>query len=128
MEQIDEARLAPDFGVEGDARGKPGRRQVTILFLEDWAAACFALGAERPWITRRANLLVEGLYNPRAAGGTLAIGKARLLITGECDPCQKMDAAWPGLQDALKPNWRGGLTATVIEGGDIETGFGVRLL
>lgn len=128
MEQLDEARLSPEFGVEGDCRGKPGKRQITILFLEDWAAACLALGAERSWTLRRANLLVEGMNNPRAKGGTLAIGAARLLITGECDPCQRMDESWPGLQAALTPDWRGGLLAQVLEPGDIETGFGVRLL
>lgn len=128
MEQLDEARLAPEFGVEGDFRGKPGKRQITILFLEDWSAVCAQLGDQRSWTLRRANLLIEGLANPRAPGGVLAIGPARLRITGECDPCGRMDGQWPGLTNALKPDWRGGLIAQVIEPGAIETGFGVRLL
>jgi MOSC domain-containing protein YiiM len=33
-----------------------------------------------------------------------------------------MDSAWPGLQAALAPEWRGGVTVRVIVGGDVAVG------
>jgi MOSC domain-containing protein YiiM len=101
---------------------------VTILFAQDWAAACAALGETCAWTIRRANLLVEGVANPREAGGLIEIGQALLLITGETDPCSRMDAQWPGLRDALTPDWRGGVTARVVRGGAIRAGDQARLV
>jgi MOSC domain-containing protein YiiM len=112
-------------GIAGDFRGQPGARQVTVLFAEDWRAACAELGADLDWTARRANLFVEGLTNPRSAGGRLRIGSVVLAITGETDPCSNMDRAYQGLRAALTPNWRGGLTARVVEGGPIAIGDAV---
>lgn len=122
MEELRSASISPQAGVAGDFRGKPGRRQVTILFRQDWQAAIANLDPQTPWTVRRANLLVTGLANPKAPGGVLAIGAARFLITGETDPCIRMDEQLAGLQEAMKPDWRGGLTARVLTGGEIEVG------
>ncbi len=122
------ADITVEAGLAGDCRGRPGRRQVTVLFAEDWAAACAALGEERPWALRRANLLVAGLPNPRAAGGLLRVGAALFEITGETEPCARMDSQWPGLRAALLPDWRGGLTARVRAGGEVRVGDPVDLL
>lgn len=122
MLTADAAMLTPEAGIAGDFRGAPGARQATILFEEDWLAACAALGETRDWTVRRANLLVRGVANPKAAGGRLRIGAALLEITGETDPCSNMDRQWPGLTAALGPDWRGGLTARVLEGGQVSVG------
>lgn len=116
------ARISVENGLEGDWRGAFENRQLTIMFADDWAKACAELGETRDWTIRRANLLVGGLINPQAPGGVLAIGPVRLLITGETDPCSRMDAQWPGLRAALSSAWRGGLTTRVLTGGDIKTG------
>jgi MOSC domain-containing protein YiiM len=58
----------------------------------------------------------------------LAIGAARFLITGETEPCIRMDEQLDGLQEALRPNCRGGLTARVIADGEIAVGDKVEWL
>jgi len=126
MEELANALLSPASGVAGDARGKPGRRQVTILDQAAWDAACADLG--RPglsWLLRRANLLISGLDLRDTAGRKLRIGPVLLEITGETDPCRKIDRPTPGLMQALTPDWRGGVTARVREGGRIEPGMAV---
>jgi MOSC domain-containing protein YiiM len=120
--------VTPEHGVAGDFRGAPGVRQVTIVFEDDWRVAGEALGAELPWTHRRANFLVGGLANPRAAGGRLQIGAATFAITGETEPCANMDRQHDGLRAALTPDWRGGLTAQVLAGGRVSVGDAVRWL
>jgi MOSC domain-containing protein YiiM len=85
------------------------------------------LDAELPWTTRRANLLVEGIPLAHTEGRRLQIGGLLLEITGECDPCQRMDQAKPGLQDALTPDWRGGVLCRVLEGAEIKVGDAVSM-
>ena len=106
-------RVSVACGVEGDFRGKPGRRQVTVLAREAWEAACADVGRELGWTTRRANLLVEGVELTGTAGQQLRIGALVLVVTEECDPCRNMDRAFPGLRKALGPDWRGGVCCRV---------------
>jgi MOSC domain-containing protein YiiM len=127
MDVLDHVEIGLETGVHGDYRGaiRPGksnRRQVTILMAEDWMATIADLGRPVSWEQRRANLLVEGVTLPREEGARLRIGGATLEITGECDPCRRMDAVADGLQSSLRPNWRGGRIARVIEGGAIALG------
>jgi MOSC domain-containing protein YiiM len=128
VETLDRAVVGLSSGIGGDHRGvlKPGgrgRRQVTAMALADWRAALADLGAPAiPWSDRRANLLVDGIDLPRQRGALLRIGAALFEITGECDPCKRMEAVAPGLEAALTPGWRGGRTMRVLAGGDIAIG------
>jgi MOSC domain-containing protein YiiM len=123
------ALVTPERGVEGDFRGKPGRRQVTVLSSESWARACAELGEELPWMTRRANLLVSGLeFTPAHVGSSLRFGQLLLQITRETDPCARMDQARPGLRAALEADWRGGVCCRVIAAGEIALGQRGQLL
>ena len=122
MEQLPSAAVTVQAGVEGDLRGALKDRQVTVLAHESWQAACNDLGSELPWTTRRANVLVEGLTLAEQTGKTIRIGEVTLLITGETDPCVRMEEQAAGLRDALAPEWRGGVTCRVTAGGSIAVG------
>ncbi len=124
----DEAMLSIHSGVVGDWRGKPGKRQVTVMSLADWQAACGELGLELPWQTRRANLLVDALPLHQSAGAHIVLGEAVLEVTGETDPCERMEEAQPGLFQALLPQWRGGVTCRVIANGVIRVGMAVEFI
>lgn len=126
MVQADRANVSIATGVEGDFRGNQKARQVTVLFAEDWAAAVAGLDPAAPWTVRRATLLLAGVRNPQRAGDVLAVGDVRLVVTGETQPCVRMDGQMPGLRDALRPHWRGGVTARVIAGGEISVGDSAR--
>jgi len=127
METLDHALVGVDTGIAGDYRGavRPGRsnrRQVTIFAAEDWTAALAEIGVPVSWEQRRVNLLSEGIALPREPGTLLRVGTVMVEITGQCDPCRRMDAVADGLHRALRPDWRGGRTARVIEGGAIAVG------
>ena len=55
-------------------------------------------------------------------GNRLKIGDVLLEITGETDPCFRMDEQQEGLQEALRPHWRGGVTCRVLSEGQIAVG------
>jgi MOSC domain-containing protein YiiM len=116
-------------GVDGDFRGKPGKRQVTVMSIEQWQLACDELGTILPWTIRRANLLVDGVsFDATMVGQQIKIGQCILYITGETDPCPKMDAQHQGLTHALTPDWRGGVCCRVISDGRIKVGDNVMII
>ena len=122
MQAIDKALIAAERGVENDFRGRPGRRQVTVIAREDWDRVCEALQVQLPWTTRRANLLIEGVDLRWSRGKTIYIGSVVLEITGETKPCERMEEAHAGLYQALVPHWRGGVTCAVVTEGKIRIG------
>lgn len=127
METLSHVEVSVDRGIEGDCRGvvEPGgrgRRQVSLMELRDWDAAMRELGQSVPWQERRANLLVDGLDLPQRAGAMLRVGTVLIRVTGECDPCVRMEKVAVGLHAALKPDWRGGVLGRIIEGGHIAVG------
>ena len=124
--ESDQAAISLAAGVEGDVRGRRPRRQITVLFREQWEATCRELGVELPWLARRANLLVEGLATP-AAGWRLQIGDVVLEVLSETKPCRKIEVAHPGLRKALSPDWRGGVCCRVRAAGMIRVGDSVDL-
>jgi MOSC domain-containing protein YiiM len=121
MDAADEATLLPGRGIEGNVN-QGGHRQVTIITRERWEAVCFALDAELPPETRRANLMVSGIDLEKTRGRFLCIGQTRLRINGETRPCWQMEEAHAGLQAALDPHWGGGAFAEVLTGGAIRVG------
>jgi MOSC domain-containing protein YiiM len=128
METPARARVSYDAGIDGDCRGRTPDRNVTIIFKDDWDSACRDLGRELPWVTRRANLLVEGLHGFKHVGAKLKIGSVLLEVTEENPPCRVMDLQAEGLRIALQPDWRGGVACRVLQDGEIALGDTVSLV
>ena len=121
MDPRETATLVPGRGIVGNAN-QGGRRQVTLISEEGWAAAVSELGLPVEPSTRRANLLVSGIELEKTRGQILRVGSSRLRIWSECTPCKQMDEACLGLRKALRPHWRAGACAEVLEGGEIRVG------
>jgi MOSC domain-containing protein YiiM len=122
MDAAESATLKAGKGLVGNAN-QGGRRQVILLEEEAWRDALADLGD--PGLnpaTRRANLLLAGIRLEGTRGRILRVGACRLQIFTECPPCERMDEARPGLKAALRPHWRGGACAQVLEGGEIRVG------
>lgn len=117
----------PTTGLDGDYHTH-GNRQVTVLFKQAWETACAAAGAELPWTTRRANLLIDGIVLAHCIGTRLQIGEVVLEVTGETRPCHVMDEAHMGLKSALQPDWRAGVTCRILTGGTVRVGDAVEVV
>ena len=128
MEVLEDAEVSEQTGVARDFRGRSGKRQVTVISAEAWAAACEDLGQQVPWTTRRSNLLVEDIKLPQRTGDVIEIGSVRLLVTMELDPCSRMEEQVEGLQTALTPDWRGGVACSVLKAGTVSLGDEVTVL
>ena len=122
MEELIEARIEMDTGLQGDARGTKKQRQISILFQNDWEDACNELGSNLSWLTRRANLLVKGMRSPRITGTILKIGPVELEVRVETEPCDLMDKEHFGLRAKLENDWRGGVCCSVKKPGNIKIG------
>jgi MOSC domain-containing protein YiiM len=130
METIEVASVTKVAGIDGDCRGAQKVRQVTVLFAEDWHAACADVFADLPWTTRRANFYVEGFAHAaevKRVGAQLRIGDVLMQVTEETDPCGRMEEQVPGLKAALAPNWRGGICCKVLSDGHVRIGDKVSL-
>ena len=121
MSLAERITLTPENGVMGD-HGISQRRQVTLLDEAAWQTACSEVGTELDWTVRRANILVQGLELPFLLNQQIRIGTALVEVIGEVTPCHFMDAAKPGLEAALAPDWRGGVYTKVIEKGTVSCG------
>lgn len=128
MIPLETCTVRVESGLEGDYRGNPGKRQVTVLSREGFEAACLEIQTTLPWTTRRANLFIEGIVLAHTTGQLLNIGSVLLEITGETQPCHRMDEQCEGLTKALVPDWRGGVCCRVLRGGTISVSDEVSLI
>ncbi len=113
--------LEPGRGLAGNS-DRGGRRQVTLVSAERWAELMAQIGSSLGPDARRANLVVSGVDLENTRGRVLRIGSCRLRIGGETRPCEQMEEAATGLQEAMRHRWGGGAFAEVLEGGSIAVG------
>ena len=117
-------KLMAGHGVEGDHYDtqRNGPRQVTLIAIEDLAATAAFLGLSEisPEVLRR-NLVVRGINLLALKDRRFRVGEALLEGSGECAPCSLMEQALgPGGYNAVRGH--GGITARVVEGGEIAIG------
>jgi MOSC domain-containing protein YiiM len=127
METTNDVLVTIDAGVEGDCHGSAPDRQVTVISADSWHDACRDLGMEVPWTKRRANLLVGGIDLRDTVGARISVGDVLLEIAEENPPCRVMDIQQAGLRNALKPDWRAGVSCRVLASGKIKVGDIVEL-
>ena len=121
MREMQQAEATLGGGITEDIEVKP-HRGITLLSREQWGETMRELGADLPWHTRRANVLVEGLRPSDLVGLTVRIGAVELHIHGETKPCALMDVYHDGLQEALAPDMRAGVHGQVICAGSFSVG------
>ena len=121
MDGVPRATLVEGQGVSGSV-GRSKRRQVTLIEREAWDRCMRDLESDADPKGRRANILLSGIKLARTRGRVLVVGSTRLAIGGELTPCERMDEVVPGLRAAMKADWRGGVFAQVISGGEIAIG------
>ncbi len=121
-----------DIGLEGNFYARLDKisvssRQVTITSHEQWSEAMEELKQELPWYERRSNLCITGhSFSQKDVGTCLLLGRSAILeITGELEPCERMDQIYPGLRHALSTPFRGGVACRVIYPGTIHVGDGI---
>src|SRR5262245_57501972 len=119
MDSVREATAIAGQGLAGNA-DRSRRRQVTIIEREVWEELERSLGGDLSPASRRANLMVSGIRLRDTRGRILRVGGVRLAIGGETTPCERMDEAFPGLRDAMRPEWGGGAFAQVLDDGIVS--------
>jgi len=124
MDPQTSATLVAGRGLEGNAN-QGSRRQVMLIEEERRAEALHEVGANLPPESRRANLMISGLRLEGTRGQILRIGP---LPSSDLERMHALRADGRdalGLKTALRPAWRGGACAEVLESGQIQVGDGV---
>ena len=121
MDFVEQATLESGTGLVGNTN-QGGRRQVTILEREVWAELMAEVAGTLPPSARRANLLIRALSLHHSLKRILRIGPCRIRILGETKPCERMEEACPGLQEAMSRAWAGGAFGEVLDDGEIVVG------
>ena len=124
MRAADALTLTPGEGVEGDhyRSATTGGRQVTVIAAEHLAAIGSFLGGDGapPELLRR-NVGVRGVNLLALKSRRFRLGGALLECTGECHPCSKMERLLgTGGYNAVRGH--GGITARVLDGGEVRLG------
>jgi MOSC domain-containing protein YiiM len=121
MDPAESAQLMAGRGLVGNAdQGR--RRQVTLIERERWEQLMHELDSSISPSARRANLMLSGIRLAHTRDRILRVGSCRLRIGGETRPCEQMDEALPGLRNAMKVDWAGGVFAEVLDSGEIAVG------
>jgi len=121
MDGVRSAEAVAGRGLVGNA-DQGGRRQITIIDEQAWNEAAAETGAEVDPSKRRANVMVRGIPLADSREKLLRLGDCLIRILGETRPCERMEEAQPGLRQALRSGWRGGVFGEIVEGGALRVG------
>ena len=121
------AILTARAGIEGDRyrTSRDGARQVTLIATEDIAAVAAFLERDiiAPDLLRR-NFVTRGVNLVALKGYRFRVGAAVLEGSGDCAPCSRMEEALgEGGYNAVRGH--GGITARIIESGEVRVGDGI---
>ena len=128
MKEVSDANFITGQGMEGDRHlrsdGRRSNRQVLIMDSETLSHFDLLPGQVRE------NVTVAGLdFSSISAGDKVSLGGDVILeITGDCEPCARMDELRPGLKGEI--DGKRGLLAFVEKGGVVSVGaeVGVNVL
>jgi len=127
--EVQSVEAVANRGLRGDRyNNSGGSRQVTLIQAEHLEAIASMLGVTAVdfKLTRR-NILVRGINLVALKGHRFRIGSAVLSYSGECHPCSRMETALgTGGYNAMRGH--GGITARVVDGGEISIGATVEPL
>ncbi|MEE2826262.1 MAG: MOSC domain-containing protein [Planctomycetota bacterium] len=128
VEVAQQIRLDVEHGVLGDhfQGASESARQVTLLQYEHLAVVAELMQQEKidPADLRR-NIVVSGINLQALKNQEFEMGGALLLGTGNCPPCSRMEEnLGPGGYNAMRGH--GGITARVLQPGDVSVGCEVR--
>ena len=120
MKEVSDANFITGQGMEGDRHlrsdGRRSNRQVLIMDSETLSHFDLLRGQVRE------NVTVTGLdFSSISAGDKVSLGGDVILeITGDGEPCARMDELRPGLKDEI--DGKRGLLAFVEKGGVVSVG------
>lgn len=128
LQSVSEVAVTRENGLVGDRyTRKQGKRQVTLIQQEHLTAVASMLGRDAidPNVTRR-NIVVSGINLLALKDKQFQIGDVILEYTGLCHPCSRMEEALgAGGYNAMRGH--GGITARVVEGGNIRIADEVKI-
>ena len=120
MDQVNKIELITGQGIVGDRHlrtdGTRSKRQILLMDIE----TLIEFGLSERDI--KENITVQGIdFSLIRSGNIVRIGKDVVLeITGDCEPCSRMDELRSGLKNAI--DGRRGMLAYVKSGGTISSG------
>ena len=129
VHSVSEVIANPDTGLEGDhfKKSSTGKRQVTLIQQEHLDVVARILGKTDivPELLRR-NIVVSGINLLALKHQQFQVGAVLLETTGICAPCSRMEEnLGAGGYNSMRGH--GGITAKIIQGGQIKIGDIVKL-
>ena len=129
VHSVGEVVANPDTGLEGDHFKKSStvKRQLTLIQQEHLEVVPRILGIkEMPPELLRRNIVVSGINLLALKHQQFQVREVLLETTGVCAPCSRMEEnLGEGGYNSMRGH--GGITAKIIQGGQIQIGDTVRL-
>lgn len=127
-EPVKEATLVENFGVEGDAHGAPGKRQVSLLARESVEKMIAATGNEDLYDGIFAeNITTQGLeLHTLPVGTKLQIGETIHMVSQIGKECHSGCAIMKQVGQCIMP--REGIFTEILKGGVIRPGDEIKLV